>query len=122
VDFLNGNRTSFLIHPDQVETFPAIGRHGNPGHFSSLSCEPLREVCPVAVPVPIAVDPADDDSYFKFNLDINLYNLIRLEASSVKSICQSAYSRLRSHTSAYQNALRASIGLSTTPQRGSDKG
>ena len=34
-----------------------------------------------------AVDTASDDSYFKFNLDyINLYNLIRLESSSAKSI------------------------------------
>ena len=37
------------------------------------------------VPVPIGVDITSDDSYFKFNLDyINLYNLIRLEASSAE--------------------------------------
>jgi hypothetical protein len=39
------------------------------------------------VPVRIGVDTASDSSYFKFKLDsINLYNLIRLEASSAKVI------------------------------------
>ena len=123
VEFLNGNNwsvvmpngnssTSFLIRPDQIETFLAIGRHVNPGHFSSLSYEAQRELLSVGVPVPILVDIANDDSYFKFNLDyINLYNLIRLEASSAKSIYQSAYSQLRGHTASHQNAFFNVIDL-----------
>src|SRR5262249_46383543 len=52
------------------------------------------------------------DSYFKFNLDyIDLYNLIRLEASSAKSIYQSAYGVLRDHTASHQNAFFNSIDL-----------
>jgi uncharacterized protein (TIGR03437 family) len=123
VDFLNGNNwsvvmpngttsTSFLIRPDQIETFLAIGRHVNSSHFSSLSYEAQREAFSVAVPAPILVDTADDDSYFKFNLDyINLYNLIRLESSSAKSIYQLAYSQLRGYTSADENAFFNIIDL-----------
>ena len=42
---------------------------------------------------------------------INLYNLIRLEASSAKSIYQSAYRALRDHTATHQNAFFNSIDL-----------
>ncbi len=117
VDFLNGNdwsvvmpdgtsSTSFLIRPDQIETFLAIGRHVNPDHFSSFSYETQRVLLAATVPVPIGVDTSTDDSYFKFNLDyINLYNLVRLEASSAGSIYQSAYGVLRDHTAAHQNAF-----------------
>jgi uncharacterized protein (TIGR03437 family) len=117
VDFLNGNNwsvvmpdgtssTSFLIRPDQIETFLAIGRHVNPDHFSSFSYETQRVLLAATVPVPIGVDISTDDSYFKFNLDyINLYNLVRLEASSAGSIYQSAYGVLRDHTAAHQNAF-----------------
>jgi uncharacterized protein (TIGR03437 family) len=64
------------------------------------------------VPVPIGVDTTSDDSYFKFNLDyINLYNLIRLESSSAKSIYQSAYGVLRDHTAPHQNAFFNIIDL-----------
>jgi uncharacterized protein (TIGR03437 family) len=123
VDFLNGNNwsvampdgtvsTSFLVRPDQIETFLAIGRHVNPGNFSSLSYEAQRALFSVTVPVPIAVDTTSDDSYFKFNLDyINLYNLIRLESSSAKSIYQAAYSQLRSYTGSDQNAFFNVIDL-----------
>jgi uncharacterized protein (TIGR03437 family) len=123
VDFLNGNdwsvmmpngttSTSFLVRPDQIETFLAIGRHVNSSHFSSLSYEAQRDLFSVTVPVPILVDTASDDSYFKFNLDyINLYNLIRLETSSAKSIYQTAYSQLRGYTGADQNAFFNIIDL-----------
>lgn len=123
VDCLNGNdwsvvmpngttSTSFLVRPDQIETFLAIGRHVNSAHFSSLSYEAQRDLLSVTVPVPILVDTASDDSYFKFNLDyINLYNLIRLETSSAKSIYQSAYSQLRGYTGADQNAFFNIIDL-----------
>jgi uncharacterized protein (TIGR03437 family) len=123
IDFLNGNNwsvvmpngttsTSFLIRPDQIETFLAIGRHVNSSHFSSLGYEAQRELFSAAVPAPILVDTASDDSYFKFNLDyINLYNLIRLESSSAKSIYQSAYSQLRGYTGSDQNAFFNIIDL-----------
>ena len=123
IDFLNGNdwsvvmpdgstSTTFLIRPDQIETFLAIGRHVNSGHFSGLSFETQRVLLATAVPAPIGVDTASDDSYFKFNLDyINLFNLIRLEASSAKTIYQSAYSLLRDHTAPHQNAFFNIIDL-----------
>jgi uncharacterized protein (TIGR03437 family) len=123
VDFLNGNNwsvvmpdgsssTSFLVRPDQIETFLAIGRHVNSDHFSSFSYEAQRVLLAATVPAPIGVDTASDDSYFKFNLDyIDLYNLIRLEASSAKAIYQSAYSLLWDHTATHQNAFFNIIDL-----------
>ena len=98
VDFLNGHKwsvvmpdgstsTSFLIRADQIETLLAIGRRVNPDHFWSLNYQIQRVLYSAGVPIPISVDTASDSSYFKFNLDsINLYNLIRLEASSAKVI------------------------------------
>jgi uncharacterized protein (TIGR03437 family) len=104
--------TTFLVRPDQIETFLAIGRHVNSDHFSSDSYEFQRGLFNPDVPFPIGVDTASDDSYFKFNLDyINLYNLIRLEVSSAKSIFQSAYGLLRDHTAAHQNAFFNVIDL-----------
>jgi len=123
VDFLNGNNwsvvmpngssvTSFLARPDQIETFLAIGRHINPGHFSSVSYEAQRELFAATVPAPILIDTSSDNSYFKFNLDyINLYNLIRLEASAEKSIYQEAYAQLRGYTKNDQNAFFNIIDL-----------
>jgi uncharacterized protein (TIGR03437 family) len=100
------NSTSFLIRPDQIETFLAIGRHVNPDHFSSISYESQRLLLAPSVPIPIQVDATDDSSYFKFNLDyINLYNLVRLERSSANAIYQSAYGLLRDHTASHQNAF-----------------
>ena len=123
VEFLNGNNwsvvmpdgsssTSFLVRPDQIETFLAIGRHVNSDHFSSVSYETQRVLLATTVPAPIGVDTASDSSYFKFNLDyIDLYNLIRLEASSAKTIYQSAYTLLRDHTAPHQNAFFNIIDL-----------
>jgi uncharacterized protein (TIGR03437 family) len=123
VDFLNGKNwsvvmpdgttgTTFLIRPDQIETFLAIGRHVNADHFSSISYEAQRELLATTVAVPIGVDAASDDSYFKFNLDyINLYNLIRLEASDEKSIYQGAYGILRDATQGDENAFFNIIDL-----------
>jgi len=97
--------TSFLIRPDQMLALVQVGRHVNPGHFSTYYDE-LRIVLSATVPVPISVDVLNNDSYFKFNLDYaNLYNLIRLESSSANTFYQSAYDILRSHTSAHQNAF-----------------
>src|SRR5215469_8988675 len=123
VDFLNGHNwsvvmpngnssTSFLVRPDQIETFLAIGRHVNSSHFSSISYEAQRLLLSPTVPVPIGVDVLDDSSYFKFNLDyINFYNLVRLEDSSAKTIYQSAYGLLRDHTAPHQNAFFNVIDL-----------
>lgn len=123
VDFLNAHdwsvrmpdgssSTSFLPRPDQIETFLAIGRHVNSDHFSSFSYESQRVAFAATVPAPVGVDTTGDDSYFKFNLDyINLYNLIRLEASSAKAIYQSAYALLRDHTAPHQNAFFNVIDL-----------
>jgi uncharacterized protein (TIGR03437 family) len=123
IDFLYGHNwsvempdgsssTSFLIRPDEIETFLAIGRHVNAGHFSSLGYEAQRLLFSVGVPVPVAVDTATDDSYFKFNLDyINFYNLIRLEDSSSKAIYQTAYGALRDHTAPHRNAFFNTIDL-----------
>ena len=64
------------------------------------------------MPAPILVDTSSDDSYFKFNPDyINLYNLIRLEASEEKSIYQEAYVQLRAYTKNDQNAFFNIIDL-----------
>src|SRR6516225_8769342 len=123
VDFLDGHNwsvvmpngsssTSFLARPDQIEAFLAIGRHVNSGHFSSISYEAQRLLLSPTVPVPIGVDVLADSSYFKFNLDyINLYNLIRLEDSSAKTIYESAYGLLRDHTAPHQNAFFNIIDL-----------
>jgi len=104
--------TSFLLRPDQIETLLAIGRHVNPDHFSGIGYETQRQLFAASVPVPIALDTTSDDSYFKFNLDyINLYNLVRIEASVEKSIYKTAYDRLRDHTAAHQNAFFNVIDL-----------
>ncbi len=123
IDFLNGHdwsvpmpdgssSTSFLARPDQIETFLAIGRHIDYDHFTSLSYETQRVLLASTVPVPVGIDTTSDSSYFKFNLDyINLYNLIRLEASSAKTIYQSAYTLLRDYTGSDQNAYFNIIDL-----------
>lgn len=117
VDFLNGHNwsvtmpdgassTTFLIRPDQIETFLAIGRHVNPDHFSSLSYEAQHVLFASTVAAPILVDTVSDDSYFKFNLDyINLYSLVRYESGAPKAAAQAAYAALRGHTASHQNAF-----------------
>jgi len=123
VDFLDGHNwsvvmpdgnssTSFLLRSDQIETFLAIGRHVNPDHFSGVGYETERLLYAASVPIPIGIDASGDGSYFKFNLDyINLYNLVRLENSSAKSIYQAAYAALRNHTASHQNAFFNVIDL-----------
>jgi len=123
IEFLNGHNwsvvmpdgntsTTFLVRPDQIETFIAIGRHMNPDHFTSVGYETQRVLLTPGVPVSIGLDTTGDDSYFKFNLDyINLYNLIRLEGSSAKTVYESAYGTLRNHTASHQNAFFNVIDL-----------
>jgi hypothetical protein len=97
--------TTFLIRPDQILTLLQVGRHVNPGAFST-EYDVQRILLAVGVLAPISVDAANDGSYFKFNLDyISFYNLIRLESSSAKSIYQEAYGVLRGATKGDQNAM-----------------
>ena len=56
--------------------------------------------------VPIGLEITSNDSYFKLDLDyITLYNLERLESSSVKSTYDAAYALLHGHTASHQNAF-----------------
>jgi uncharacterized protein (TIGR03437 family) len=97
--------TSFLLRPDQMLTLLQIGAHVDSSTFSSEYVIE-RTLLAATVLAPIAVDSANDSSYFKFNLDyISFYNLIRMDASSAKSLYQAAYSVLRSATSGDQNAI-----------------
>lgn len=97
--------TTFLIRPDQIMTFLQVGRHVNPLHFSTLY-DVQHAILATNVIVPVIVDTAGDDSYFKFNLDyINAYNLIRLDTSSASSVYKAAYDLLRLHTAGHQNAF-----------------
>lgn len=116
IRFLTGNNwsvvmpdgsssTTFLIRPDQMLALLQIGAHVDSSDFSS-EYEIERALLAATVLAPVAVDVLDDSSYFKFNLDyIDLYNLIRMDASAAKSIYQSAYSVLRSATSGDQNGM-----------------
>lgn len=117
VGFLTGNAwnivmpngtisTTFLIRPDEILTLLQVGRHVNPGAFSTdYTVQSI--LLAASVVAPISVDVASDSSYFKFNLDyISFYNLIRLEGGGLsKSIYQTAYSELRAATSSQQNAI-----------------
>jgi hypothetical protein len=97
--------TSFLVRPDQILTFLQVGRHINPGHFSTLY-DVQSFLLTAAVLTPFGVDVLSDDSYFKFNLDyINLYNLIRLDTNITNTVNRKAYSILRNHTASHQNAF-----------------
>jgi hypothetical protein len=97
--------TVFLDRADQILTFLWIGRHVNPAHFS-VPYDQQSWLLSAALLLPIGVDVASNDSYFKFNLDsINLYNLIRLSGSAANPTYRQAYALLRSHTAGHQNAF-----------------
>ncbi len=116
IDFLRGHNwtvvmpdgkvsTVFLQRGDQVLSFVQVGRHVNSRHFSTLY-DIYRILYSAEILAPIGVDVASDDSYFKFNLDyINLYNLVRLESSSINEVYRKAYDILRNHTAGHQNAF-----------------
>src|SRR5207247_7064137 len=116
VDFLRGHNwivrmsdgkisTTFLGRGDQILSFLQVGRHVNPNRFSTVY-DIDRILLSAGMLAPLGIDVASDDSYFKFNLDyINLYNLIRLESSSVKAMYQKGYDIVRNHTSQHHNAL-----------------
>ena len=115
VDFLTSNAwlvvmpdgsisTTFLGRPDQILSFLQVARHVNPGHFSALFDEQSL-LLSAALLIPVGLDVASDDSYFKFNLDyICFYNLIRLDTTAGKAF-RPAYDLLRLHTAPHQNAF-----------------
>lgn len=97
--------TTFLIRPDEMLTLLQIGRHLNPGKFST-DYDLDRVLLSPGIVLPITVDIASTSSYFKFNLDyISFYNLIRLESSSFNTFYQAAYSELSGATLSQQNAI-----------------
>ena len=102
-----GTSSTFLVRPDQMLAFLEVGRHINPGQFSTGYDEQRILLGDTGVMLtPLGVDAASNDSYFKFNLDyINLYNLVRLESSSTRAIYEKGYSIVRNHTAGHQNAF-----------------
>jgi len=116
IDFLRGHNwsvampdgsisTTFIGRGDQQLSFLQVGRHVNPSHYST-EYDKDRILLSLEVQVPVSLEVGSDDSYFKFNLDyINLYNLVRLESSSARSLYEKAYDVLRNHTAAHQNAF-----------------
>lgn len=97
--------TSFAIRPDQQLAFLQIGQHVNPSRFSSDYT--ATSVLAPSVIVPIQVDASDTHgSYFKFNLDYDIfYHLIGLESSSLLNFFYtSAYGTLRTATGTHENA------------------
>ncbi len=98
--------TTFVGHPDQRLSFLQVGRRVNPTRFTSIYGS-QRILNSGLVSLPIAFDLLDEhSSYFKFNLDtINLYNLIRLETSSIyRARYMNSYSLLRRTTDDHGNA------------------
>lgn len=99
--------TTFLFRPDQQLTFLQVGRTVNPSRFGWLYAL-YRSVFAATVSGPILYDNIDEhDHYFKFNLNyINLYNLVRLEAtgSPFRGLYLNAYARLRRRTEQHGNA------------------
>ena len=95
--------TTFLGRPDQQLSFLQVGRRVNPSHYDLTLDKVLLSL---AVPAPILLDVANDDSYFKFNLDhINLYNLLRLNSGSFGDVYSQAYSILQNHNKDQKNAF-----------------
>jgi len=116
LDFLRGHNwvvvmpngaisTTFIGRADQQLSFLQVGRHVNPDHYST-AYDVDKFLLAAAVIVPIALEVTDNNSYFKFNLDsINLYNLVRLESSSLGDVYHKAYSLLWNHVRDQQNAF-----------------
>jgi uncharacterized protein (TIGR03437 family) len=94
--------TTFAGRADQQLSFLKVGSHVNPSKFSNIY-DFQKLLLSLSVLAPIALEVQSNGSYFKFNLDsINLYNLIRLDSSSVYA---PAYTVLRNHTRDQQNAF-----------------
>ncbi len=96
--------TTFLVRPDEMLTVLQVAKHVNPSQFAS-TYNLQQTLTADTVTIPLAVDTASDDSYFKFNLAyMCLYNLIRLEGSRVSSY-SAGYDTIRTHTVTHQNAF-----------------
>lgn len=96
----------FLVRPDYISTFLEVGRHINPARFNGNTFEENLILTTIPIETPIQVETADDNSYFKFNLDyINFYNLIRLDPNTGSTSSRNAYSILRNHTASQVNAF-----------------
>jgi uncharacterized protein (TIGR03437 family) len=94
--------TTFIGRADQQLSFLKVGSHINPSKFST-TYDVQKIFLSLGVLAPIALEVQSNSSYFKFNLDaINLYNLIRLDSSSLYT---PAYDVLRNHTKDQQNAF-----------------
>lgn len=116
LDFLRGHNwlvrmpdgsisTTFIGRADQQLSLLQVGRHVNPGRFSTTYDLYRLFLSPLVI-VPISLEVLDNNSYFKFNLDsINLFNLIRLESSSFNTIYRQAYDILWRHTDDQKNAF-----------------
>ncbi len=95
--------TTFLIRPDELLAILQVARHVNPGKFQG-DWDFENTLLGGTVPVPLAVDVAGDDSYFKFNLAyMTFYNLLRL--GTPQASYKAAYDLLRAHTAPQQNAF-----------------
>jgi uncharacterized protein (TIGR03437 family) len=99
------NNLDFIPRPDYINAFLAIARHVNPTRFAGNTFEE-NVLLSVPIGTPIKVDTANDDNYFKFNLDyINFYNLVRLNANQGSTDSRGAYNTLRNHTASHLNAF-----------------
>lgn len=98
--------TTFVGFADAQLSFMNVGLQVNAAHYAG-DWELSSAVLALEVPVPIGVDVAGgNSSYFKFNLDeIDLYDLIRLDASSNHRIFTGAYDLLWTDLSGDQNAF-----------------
>ena len=96
--------TSFLVRQDQVLSLLQVGRHINPARYSA-AFDQHNALVELSFLVPLALDTASDDSYFKFNLDyINLFNLMRLDTTG-NATYRKGYAAIRLHTAWHQNAF-----------------
>jgi uncharacterized protein (TIGR03437 family) len=110
--------TTFLIRPDEMLAILQVARHVNPSRFQD-EYDMQNFLFGGTVPVPLAVDVASDDSYFKFNLAyMTFYNLLRLNSGATDGSYRAGYDLLRNHTAPQQNAFfnavdRALFGINT---------
>ena len=99
--------TTFLVRPDQILTLTQVGKHLNPNEFAGYYDDQRGLYADThGFEIPLSVDAASNDSYFKFNLDyIDLFDLIRLETRSVRSLYEDGYRIVRDPTAGHQNAF-----------------
>ena len=89
--------STFEIRPEELQMLLQVARHVNPANAVS---GPFF-VLPVSTGT--LVDVQSNSSYFKFNLDyMSFYNLVRLQDNDDN---RGAYTTVRNHTAAHQNAF-----------------